>query len=214
MIQIYCGDGKGKTTAAMGLAVRAAGRGNPVVIAQFLKSADSGERLILGKLSGVTLLEIPDEMKFVFAMNEEEKRAERERQTALFEKAAALSELNGAGVLVLDELCSAVSTGMVPLELVTAFLDRRPAELEVVITGRDPAAELERRADYITEMKKRGCKNIKLMVLLAAPEGVERIQKAHPDVDIYCGAVDDHLNEHGYIVPGLGDAGDRIFGTK
>ena len=152
MIQIYCGDGKGKTTAAIG---RAAGRGNPVVIAQFLKSADSGERLILGKLSGVTLLEIPDEMKFVFAMNEEEKRAERERQTALFEKAAALSELNGAGVLVLDELCSAVSTGMVPLELVTAFLDRRPAELEVVITGRDPAAELERRADYITEMKKR-----------------------------------------------------------
>ena len=103
MIQIYCGDGKGKTTAAIGLAVRAAGRGNPVVIAQFLKSADSGERLILGKLSGVTLLEIPDEMKFVFAMNEEEKRAERERQTALFEKAAALSELNGAGVLVLDE---------------------------------------------------------------------------------------------------------------
>ena len=66
----------------------------------------------------------------------------------------------------------------------------------------------------ITDIKKRGCKNIKLMVLLAAPEGVERIQKAHPDVDIYCGAVDDHLNEHGYIVPGLGDAGDRIFGTK
>ena len=63
-------------------------------------------------------------------------------------------------------------------------------------------------------MKDYGCKNIKLMVLLAAPEGVERIQKAHPDVDIYCGAVDDHLNEHGYIVPGLGDAGDRIFGTK
>ena len=66
----------------------------------------------------------------------------------------------------------------------------------------------------ITEMKKRGCRNIKLMVLLAAPEGIERIQKTHPDVDIYCGAVDDHLNEHGYIVPGLGDAGDRIFGTK
>ena len=66
----------------------------------------------------------------------------------------------------------------------------------------------------ITEMKKRGCTNIKLMVLLAAPEGIEHLQKTHPDVDIYCGAVDDHLNEHGYIVPGLGDAGDRIFGTK
>ena len=52
------------------------------------------------------------------------------------------------------------------------------------------------------------------MVLLAAPEGVRRIQEEHPDVEIYCGAVDDHLNERGYIVPGLGDAGDRIFGTK
>ena len=63
-------------------------------------------------------------------------------------------------------------------------------------------------------MKEYGCANIKLMVLLAAPDGIERIQKEHPDVDIYCGAVDDHLNEYGYIVPGLGDAGDRIFGTK
>ena len=66
----------------------------------------------------------------------------------------------------------------------------------------------------ISEMKKRGCRNTKLMVLLAAPAGIEHIQKTHPDVDIYCGAVDDHLNENGYIVPGLGDAGDRIFGTK
>ena len=63
-------------------------------------------------------------------------------------------------------------------------------------------------------MKEYGCRSIKLMVLLAAPEGIERLQKNHPDVDIYCGAVDEKLNEHGYIVPGLGDAGDRIFGTK
>ena len=63
-------------------------------------------------------------------------------------------------------------------------------------------------------MKEYGCTNIKLMVLLAAPEGIERLHKEHPDVEIYCGAVDDHLNENGYIVPGLGDAGDRIFGTK
>ena len=69
-------------------------------------------------------------------------------------------------------------------------------------------------AEAIGEMKKRGCKHIKLMVLVAAPEGIEHIQKLYPDVDIYAGALDDHLNEHGYIVPGLGDAGDRIFGTK
>lgn len=63
-------------------------------------------------------------------------------------------------------------------------------------------------------MKEYGCTCIKLMVLLAAPEGIRRIERDHPDVDVYCGAVDIGLNEHGYIVPGLGDAGDRIFGTK
>ena len=69
-------------------------------------------------------------------------------------------------------------------------------------------------AEAIGEMKKFGCKHIKLMVLVAAPEGIEHIQKLYPDVDIYAGAVDKCLNENGYIVPGLGDAGDRIFGTK
>lgn len=63
-------------------------------------------------------------------------------------------------------------------------------------------------------MKEYGCKNIKLMCILGAPEGVKRIREDHPDVDLYVAAVDDHLNDHGYIVPGLGDAGDRIFGTK
>lgn len=68
--------------------------------------------------------------------------------------------------------------------------------------------------DAIDSLKKRGCQSIKLMCLVAAPEGVERIQKNHPDVDIYICALDEKLNESGYIVPGLGDAGDRLFGTK
>ena len=63
-------------------------------------------------------------------------------------------------------------------------------------------------------LKDDGVKHIKLMCIIGAPEGVERMQKDHPDVDIYVAALDDHLNEHGYIVPGLGDAGDRIFGPK
>jgi uracil phosphoribosyltransferase len=63
-------------------------------------------------------------------------------------------------------------------------------------------------------IKKRGCKNIKLMCLIAAPEGIERIRADHDDVDIFVAAVDEKLNDHGYIVPGLGDAGDRLFGTK
>ncbi len=63
-------------------------------------------------------------------------------------------------------------------------------------------------------LKDRGCTSIKLMCLIGAPEGIAVIQKEHPDVDIYIAVVDDCLNDHGYIVPGLGDAGDRIFGTK
>ena len=63
-------------------------------------------------------------------------------------------------------------------------------------------------------LKDKGVKNIRFMCIIAAPEGVERMKAAHPDVDLYIGALDDHLNEHKYIVPGLGDAGERIFGTK
>ena len=66
----------------------------------------------------------------------------------------------------------------------------------------------------IQMLKNRGVKNIHFMCIIAAPEGLERMKKEHPDVDIYIGALDERLNDHGYIVPGLGDAGDRIFGTK
>lgn len=63
-------------------------------------------------------------------------------------------------------------------------------------------------------LKDRGCRNIRLMCLIGAPEGIEALEKAHPDVDLYIAAVDEKLNEHCYIVPGLGDAGDRLYGTK
>ena len=69
-------------------------------------------------------------------------------------------------------------------------------------------------ADAISMVKKRGAKNIVLMCLVSAPEGVKHVQQAHPDVDIYSAALDERLNENAYIVPGLGDAGDRIFGIK
>lgn len=66
----------------------------------------------------------------------------------------------------------------------------------------------------INVVKRAGCKNIKLVCLIAAPEGIQVVQKAHPDVDIFVASIDECLNDHGYIVPGLGDAGDRLFGTK
>ena len=87
------------------------------------------------------------------------------------------------------------------------------AERDILIV--DPMLATGGSADAaIAKMKEMGCKNIKLMVLVAAPEGIKCIQDNHPEVDIYCGALDSHLNERGYIVPGLCDSGDRIFGTK
>ncbi|MBQ2675832.1 MAG: uracil phosphoribosyltransferase [Clostridia bacterium] len=77
----------------------------------------------------------------------------------------------------------------------------------MLATGGSAAAAI----DFI---KQRGGDNIRFMCIIAAPEGIEALSKAHPDIQIYCGHVDEKLNEHGYIVPGLGDAGDRIFGTK
>ncbi|STF30473.1 uracil phosphoribosyltransferase [Escherichia coli] len=65
-----------------------------------------------------------------------------------------------------------------------------------------------------TLLKKAGCSSIKVLVLVAAPEGIAALEKAHPDVELYTASIDQGLNEHGYIIPGLGDAGDKIFGTK
>ena len=67
---------------------------------------------------------------------------------------------------------------------------------------------------YIDLLKAKGCQHIKVLVLVAAPEGIKALEKAHPDIELYCASIDDHLNEQGYIIPGLGDAGDKIFGTK
>lgn len=86
-------------------------------------------------------------------------------------------------------------------------------ERDVIIT--DPMLATGGSAiDAISALKKRGAKNIRIMCLIAAPEGIKAVTDAHPDVDIYVASIDEKLNEKGYIVPGLGDAGDRLFGTK
>ena len=88
-------------------------------------------------------------------------------------------------------------------------IDRRPALIldPMLATGGSMVATIDM-------LKKHGCTNIKALVLVAAPEGVRLVNEAHPDVKIYTAALDSHLNENGYIIPGLGDAGDKIFGTK
>ena len=97
------------------------------------------------------------------------------------------------------------------------YYSKMPTDIEerIVILVDPMLATGGSAADAITMLKnKYGCRHIRLMNLVAAPEGIAHVQKEHPDVDIYVAAVDECLNDHDYIVPGLGDAGDRIFGTK
>ncbi|SDO63534.1 uracil phosphoribosyltransferase [Paenibacillus sp. yr247] len=94
------------------------------------------------------------------------------------------------------------------VKLPTDVLERELIVIDPMLaTGGSAIAAIE-------VLKRRGCTQMKLMCLIAAPEGIKAVQQEHPDVDIYVAAVDDYLNDHGYIVPGLGDAGDRLFGTK
>lgn len=149
MIHLYCGNGKGKTTAAMGLALRAAGRRERVVIAQFLKGADSGERYALAQLPQVELLPLPEQVKFTFQMDEQERREASQRCRALLE--VARERAKDCFLLVLDEACAAVNSGLLPLEELLDCLDNLTCE--IVLTGRDPAPQLLERADYITQME-------------------------------------------------------------
>ena len=129
---------------------------------------------------------------------------------------AGLGLVNGISSLI--PACKVGFIGMyrdeetlLPQEYFAKFPDMHKATVMVLdpmlATGGSAAAA-------ITNIKKCGAKDIRLVCLVGAPEGVKKVQEAHPDVDIYLAALDDHLNEKGYIVPGLGDAGDRIFGTK
>ena len=156
---------------------------------------------------------------------------EREVETPLakttgrfVDKQVALVPILRAGLGMVDALMSLIPAAKVghiglyrdheTLQPVEYYCKLPPdiAERQVLVldpmlaTGGSSAAAI----DFI---KKRGAKRIKLMCIIASPEGVEVVTKAHPDVEVFCGIVDERLNENGYIVPGLGDAGDRLYGT-
>ena len=152
LIHIYCGDGKGKTPAAIGLAVRAAGHGLRVVIVQFLKSSPTGELAVLGRLPEVTVIRSQEQLGFTFRMNEEQKRHAAVIQQQLLQQAR--EAMQRADLLILDEVMAAINAGMLQTEQVTGLLRERPAGLEVVLTGRNPPPELIELADYISEIKK------------------------------------------------------------
>lgn len=153
LIHIYHGNGKGKTTAAMGLALRALGSGRRVGIVQFLKGSPSGEITILKKLPGITLLRGKVSPKFSFQMSD----TEREETKQLHHKYLAQSiEAANKGIydlLILDEAVGACSCGLLDREALLNFLKNKPKPLEIVLTGRGPSREMLETADYVTEMK-------------------------------------------------------------
>ena len=142
LVHIYCGDGKGKTSCAAGLALRAAHSGMQVAILQFLKDGTSHEMQALAALPNVTVLAGKVCEAFFWNMTDQEKTATRRLHDELLDKAAALP----CDLLVLDEACAAVNLKLVDTDKLRALL---------VLTGRDPADFLLDRADYITEMVKR-----------------------------------------------------------
>ena len=152
MIHLYHGNGKGKTTAAVGLAVRAAGSGMRVLFVQFFKNGSSSEVGVLRSLPGVDVL-IPEVWHGRYKkMSENEQEETRECYSALMRDIE--TRAGEYGLIVLDEAVSAYNYGMFDRERFTAMLKEWKDSREAVLTGRDPAPELREIADYVTEMKK------------------------------------------------------------
>lgn len=165
LLHLYYGDGKGKTTAAMGLALRALGSGKKVVVLQFLKGSKSGEVPLLEQL-GAKIYRGKAGQKFVFQMNGEEKAATRQLQNANLAAAAA----DEADLLILDEAGSAWELDMVDKALLQKAVLARPAGQECVLTAHAAPQWMLDAADYVTEMK---CRRHPYQKGIAARQGIE-----------------------------------------
>ena len=152
LVHIYCGDGKGKTTACVGLAVRAAGAGKKVVFTQFFKDGSSSEVKILTQIPNIRTIHCKFYHGLYFRMDDAQKAKASEDYTKLFRD--AVEAARDADLLVMDELVSTCNHGTVSEAEVIEFLRNKPEKLEVVMTGRDPSQALRDCADYITEMRK------------------------------------------------------------
>lgn len=152
MIHLYCGDGKGKTTAAVGLCVRAAGQGLKVLFVQFLKGRDTGELKVLRSLSGVTVFRADASEKFTFQMD----GAELERLRASNDLALrdVMKESGQMDMIILDEAVTAVEKDLLDENLLREFLKNCPEDREIIITGRTPESWMVGMADYVTDMEK------------------------------------------------------------
>ena len=151
LIHIYCGDGKGKTTAALGLAVRCAGSGRKVLLAQFLKDGKSSEFAALAHVPGIEVVPQTRTFGFSWTLSPEEKAEAGAYYSGLMEDAFRRS--GGFDLLVLDEALGACGAGMLDEARLRALLEAKPEHLEVVLTGRGPSQAMQEVADYVTEMR-------------------------------------------------------------
>lgn len=154
LLHIYCGDGKGKTTAAIGLAVRAAGCNRKILFARFLKTENSGELRILDQISEIKVIHLPKNFGFYKNLNEEERIEMRGMYQDVWNLIREEIQTGEYKMLVMDEFMAAYRYELVNKSEALEFLKGRPLDLEVVLTGRDPEMELLDIADYVSEIQK------------------------------------------------------------
>lgn len=169
LVHLYVGNGKGKTTAAIGLSVRFLGKGGQVAVYQFLKGRETGELKPLQTL-GAQLHRAKCGPKFFSQMNEEEQRELRESHQDCLNQAAKFAASGEAGLIILDEVVDAVNLGVVELSDLLVLLRGRAPGVEVVLTGRNPPKEVVDAADYHTDFV---CSKHPYQTGVAARPGVE-----------------------------------------
>lgn len=154
LIHIYCGNGKGKTTTSMGLAVRAAGYGLKVLIYQFMKDNKSSERNILENIENITIVNGLDEEKFSFQMTQKEKEERKVFYNNRFREITEKARNENFDLLVMDEIIYTIGAGLLDEDIVVEYLKNKPQRLEVVLTGNNPGKNLIEIADYVSEIQK------------------------------------------------------------
>lgn len=154
LIHIYEGDGKGKTTSAIGLSIRCAGSGGKVIFVQFMKDNKSSELNILNTIQGIRFLSSDIHFGFYSKMSEDTKVKAKEVYSSLLEKAIDQAVNQDCQMLVLDEIIVAYQFKLIDQEYLLNFLKNKPEHLEVVMTGRSASEELVELADYVSYIKK------------------------------------------------------------